>query len=286
MNAPSDYRARYGEWALVIGGSVGLGEALARELAQRGMNVAITARGKGKLVEAADRLRADFGIEVETIAADITDPDLLAVLLARLGGRQIDFLVFNAALEHGGQFIVQDLERHLANIQGNCIAPTIVTHHFAREMVARGRGGIVLCSSLAAAQGLYAWATYGASKAYENLLGQTLWYELGRKGVDATSFMIGSTYTPNFQRNQIARGSPFADSRTPEGLPEGTQVPQTPEDAAAVLFAQLDKEWLPMVYANPVDEGNAKKMAGLSLAERVKLAGDAAVANFGDELIA
>lgn len=280
MSGISEYRARYGQWALVIGGSMGLGEALARELARRGMNVAITARGAEKLEAAAQRLRADFGVEAKTIAADLSDPQVLDLLLAGMGGTPIDFLVYNAAAENGGEFIVQEVERHLANIQVNCVTPTVMVHHFAREMAARGRGGVVICSSLAAAQGLYAWSSYSGSKAYQNLLAQTLWYELAPRGVDVTSFMIGSTYTPNFQHNQKLRETPFAETRTPEGLPEGAQVPQDPEDAARVLFAQLDREWLPMVYANPRDEENAARLAALPLAERVTLTSDAVRKSF------
>jgi short-subunit dehydrogenase len=280
MGAVADYNARYGPWAMVIGGSVGLGEALARELARRGMNVVITARGQDKLDLAAKRIRADFGVEAKTIAADLSDPAILDLLLAGLAGTEVDFLIYNAALEHGGEFIVQDMDRHLANIHVNCTVPTVLVHHFARRMAARGRGGIVISSSLAAAQGLYAWSSYSASKAYENLLAQTLWYELRPKGVDVTSFMIGSTYTPNFQHNQKVRQTPFAESRTPADLPEGTQVPQDPQDAAQGLFAQLDKEWLPMVYANPRDEENARRLAALTLAERVTLTSDAVRRSF------
>ncbi|MCB2046914.1 MAG: SDR family NAD(P)-dependent oxidoreductase [Novosphingobium sp.] len=280
MDEGIDYKARYGDWAMVVGASYGLGEALARELARRGMNVVITARGHDKLALAASRIRDDFRVDVKTVAADLSDPGVLDVILAGLGGTEIDFLIFNAALEHGGEFIVQDVERHLANIQVNCVAPTVVVHHFARRMAERGRGGVVISSSLAAAQGLYAWSSYGASKSYENLLGQALWFELKRKGVDAATFMIGSTYTPSFQRNQKLRQTPFAETRTPEGLPEGTPVPQDPEEAAANLFAQLDKEWLPLIYANPRDEENAGKMAALTLAERITLSSEAVVRSF------
>ena len=274
MSSIADYKARYGDWALVVGASYGLGEALARDLARRGMNVVITARGKDKLKTAAARMREDFGIEVKAIAADLSDPDLLDVMLKGLGGTQIDFMIYNAAIENGGEFVVQDLDRHMANIQVNAIAPTILVHHFARGMAERGKGGIVVCTSMAAAQGLYAWISYGGSKSYEMLLGQGLWYEMKKYGVDATAFMIGSTYTPSFQRNQKLRKTPFAETRTPEGLPEGTPVPQDPEDAAAHLFVQLDKEWLPMVWANPKDEANAQLMAQRTLAERITLSSD------------
>jgi short-subunit dehydrogenase len=269
-----DYKSEYGDWALVVGASEGLGEALARDLAARGMNVAMVARGEAKLCAAAGRVASAFGVETLPIAADLAAPDVLDAIRAGLGGREIGFLIYNCAAEFGGEFLEQGLDRHMANIQVNCVAPTVLLHHFAGEMVRRKCGGIVVSSSLAGAQGLYAWVTYGASKAYEMILGEGLWYELQHHGVKAASFMIGSTYTPNFQKNQVERNTLFARSRTPENLPKGVEPPQDPADASAHLFAQLDKEWIPLIYANPKDEAAAKRNAQMSRAERIRMMSD------------
>jgi short-subunit dehydrogenase len=269
-----DYKSKYGAWALVIGASEGLGEAMAMDLARRGMNIAMVARGEAKLRAAAERVASACGVETLAIPADLAAPDVLETLQRGLAGREVGFLVYNCAAEHGGEFLEQELERHLANIQVNCVAPTVVVHHFGREMVGRGRGAIVVCSSLAAVQGLYAWVTYGASKAYEMILGEGLWYELQHSGVDATAFMIGSTYTPNFQRNQVERGTLFARSRTPEDLPPGVEPPQDPVDASANLFAQIDREWIPQIYANPKDAEAAQRNAALPRAERIRMMSD------------
>jgi short-subunit dehydrogenase len=269
-----DYKSIYGGWALVIGASEGLGEAMARDLAQRGMNVAMVARGEAKLRGAADRVASAFGVETLPIAADLADPNVLDVIRGGLGGREIGFLIYNCAAEFGGEFLDQALDRHLTNIQVNCVAPTVVLHHFAGEMTQRGRGGIVAVSSLAGVQGLYAWVTYGASKAYEMILGEGLWYELQHQGVNATAFMVGSTYTPNFQRNQVERNTLFAKSRTPDDLPSGIEPPQDPVDASAHLFAQIDREWLPQIYANPNDAEAALRYAALPRADRIRMMSD------------
>jgi uncharacterized protein len=269
MPMPRDYKSAYGDWSLVIGASEGLGEALANGLAGRGMNVAMVARGEARLRAAAGRVAEAHGVETLPIVADLARADVLDTLLAGLGGRPVGFVIFNAAAEFDGEFIKQDLERHLAQIQVNCIAPTVVMHHFGREMVAAGRGGLVLCSSLASAQGLYNWVSYGATKAFMHILGEGLWYELKDAGVDATTLMVGSTYTPNFQKSQAARNAPFARSRTPENLPDNVPVPQTPEDAAHHLFAQIDEEWLPLIYANPADAERASRKANVSRAELI-----------------
>ena len=184
-------------------------------------------------------------------------------------------MVYNCAAEPEGEFLKQDLSAHLNNIAVNCTAPTVLVHHFGARMVERGKGGIVLCSSLAADQGIYRWASYGAAKAYEMILGEGLWDELSDYGVDATSLMIGSTYTPNFQRGQREKQTPFADSRTPGNLPEGIPIPQSPEEAAETLFRQIDGAWLPRIYANPRDEERAKTLSQMSRAEIVKRMGGA-----------
>ncbi len=248
-----DYSEKYGKWALVLGGSEGLGRAAAMELAARGMNVALAARREGPLEDAAAKVRAAHGVETRIITLDLAADDVVEQIEAGMGGEDVSFLHFNAAAEPFGEFLDLEIDEHLFNIAVNINAVTRVVHHFGRAMKARGKGGIVISSSLAAAAGLYLWVSYGAAKAYDDILGQGLWYELQQHGVDACTFMIGTTWTESLQRTQKKLGGVFAESRTPDGLPEGMAIPQLPEEAVANLFAQCDKEWLPVVFANPED---------------------------------
>jgi short-subunit dehydrogenase len=267
-----DYAERYGKWALVLGGSEGLGRATALDLAKRGMNVAVAARREGPLKEAAALIAERHGVQTKYFQLDLSSDNVVAEIEAGMGGEDVSFIVYNAATEPYGEFIDIDLDTHLTNIAVNVVAPTRIAHHFGRKMAERGRGGIVICGSLASAQGLYMWTGYGASKAYEDILGQGLWYELGRRGVGACTLMIGTTWTDNFQRTQQRLGGVFADGRTPDRLPEGMALPQLPEDASANLFNQIDKEWLPVIYANPEDEARMKLGAAVPLADRIRMA--------------
>ena len=248
-----DYASKYGPWALVLGGSEGLGRAAAMELAARGMNVAIAARRLGPLEDAAAAVRDAYGVETKVIQIDLAAEDVVQQIETGMGGEDVSFLHYNAAAEPFGEFLELDLDEHLFNIDVNIISVTRVVHHFGRSMKKRGKGGIVISSSLAAAAGLYLWVSYGAAKAYDDILGQGLWYELQEHGVDACTFMIGTTWTESLQRTQKRLGGVFAETRTPEGLPEGMAIPQLPEEAVANLFTQCDKEWLPVIFANPDD---------------------------------
>ena len=162
----------------------------------------------------------------------------------------------------------------MTNIAVNVTAVTRIVHRFGRGMVARKRGGIVLCCSLASVAGLYLWVAYGAAKAYMNIVGEGLWYELQQHGVDACSFMIGTTWTDNFQRTQERLGGVYAKGRTPEGLPPGMPIPQLPEDAAANLFAQFDRGWLPVIFANPADETRFAAMVAAPKADVIRMAAE------------
>ena len=265
---------RFGPWALVMGGSEGLGFALAGELARRGMNLILAARRPDVLEAAAAQLRTVAGVEVRTLRCDAGNPDIVGIVERAIDGLEIGFLIYNCAAEHGGEFLSLSTAEHLDNIAVNCVAPTLLVHALGRRMIERRRGGVVICSSLAAMQGLYRWVSYGAAKSYEMLLGEGLWDELGMHGVDACTFMIGSTYTPNFIKGQVARGTIYAKGRVPENAPPGLQLPQLPEEAAANLFAVLDGKWPPMVFANPLDEARHARTKHEDRAVVIKRMGD------------
>lgn len=270
-----NYREKYGEWALVLGGSEGLGRATAMDLAARGMNVALAARRQGPLDEAARLIADAHGVQTRTIRLDLADANVVDVIEQGMGGDEVGFIVYNAAAEPYGEFIDIPLDEHMFNIAVNVITPTRVVHHFGRKMVERGRGGIVLCSSLACAMGLRMWVGYGAAKGYENTLGEGLWDELGERGVGACSFMIGTTYTDSFIRTQEKLGGIYARVKSFDELPEGFMVPQLPQDASANLFAQIDREWLPVIYANPEDEARGLLTRDIPRKDLIKMAGEA-----------
>lgn len=206
---------RYGPWALVAGASEGLGAAFARALAERGFKLLLLAR-RGEALEAvAGPLRAST--EVRTAVVELGAADLAETLAALTGGIEVGLCVYNAAFSQIGPFLEQPLADHLRTVDVNCRGPIVVSRVLGEAMVRRGRGAIVLMSSLTAFWGSPYVASYGASKAFNLSLAEALWYELGPQGVDVLVCCAGATSTPGFLRSSGAGGP---RSMTPEAVAE------------------------------------------------------------------
>ena len=194
----NDFRERYGPYALVAGASVGLGEAFARRLAERGLNLVLIARRQDALEQLAADLRTRHAIEVRTLAADLGQADLRGLIERATDGLTIGLLVYNAAYSVIGPFIDHSLDEQLRVLEVNCRGPLVFSHLLGKAMAERGRGGIVLMSSMAGSQGGPWLATYAASKAFNLVLAEGLWDEMEERGVDVVACRAGATRTPGY----------------------------------------------------------------------------------------
>ncbi len=196
------FAARYGPWALVAGASEGIGAAFARRIAERGVNLALLARNPGPLDALAADLRATTDVEVRTATVDLTSPTVLDDLASLTDGLEVGLLVYNAGAVHSVKFFVdRPVEDALQLVDLNCRGPVLLVHQLGRAMAARGRGGIVLMTSMSAAAGGAYVATYSATKAFDLVLAEALWMELGQRGVDVLSVVAGLTDTPAMRRS-------------------------------------------------------------------------------------
>jgi len=188
----------YGPWALIAGASDGLGAEFARQLAHKGLNLILIARRVELLTKFSKELRSRHGIQVRPIVQDLAADDLLANIKKETGDIEIGMLVYNAAHSIIGAFLDQPLENHLATINVNCRAPLLLISELGLKMRARGRGGIILMSSMSGLQGSALVASYAASKAFNLILAESLWEELRSSGVDVLACCAGATRTPAY----------------------------------------------------------------------------------------
>ncbi|MCU0701351.1 MAG: SDR family NAD(P)-dependent oxidoreductase [Myxococcaceae bacterium] len=189
------FTARYGPTALVLGASEGLGAEFARQLAGRGLDVVLVARRADAL--AAIEAELSKQVKVRCVVADLATPGALATVAAATADLDVGLVVYNAALSPLGPFLSQSLGENLKAIDVNVRGPVAFAHHFGARLAARGRGGLVLLSSLTAFQGSPFVSTYGATKAFNLAFAEGLWFELKERGVDVLSVCAGATKTPN-----------------------------------------------------------------------------------------
>ena len=212
----SDFFINYGPRAVVLGGSKGIGKAFATRLAAMGFNLVLTARGRSELEAVAKALGDGHGVEVRTVCLDLQREDAVAKVLTVVAELDVGLMIYNAAFSEIRDFLQCDLDSHLRTLNVNCRGPLVFSYEFGKRMVERGRGGIVIMSSMAGWQGSGMLATYAASKAFDTVLGEGLWADLRRHGVDVLSFVAGATKTPTFLSTTPPEKQHRAFPRSPE----------------------------------------------------------------------
>lgn len=211
-----DFSERYGPWAIVAGASEGLGEAFAREIAARGVNVVLVARREEVVRALAEDVARTSGVETTAIAADLSDRNGLQTIIDQTAALDVGLLVYNAGQSFIGPYWETTVDDHLKEIDVNVRGPMVLGHAIGGRMRARRRGGIVLMSSLAGFQGSALVSNYAATKAYNTVLGEGLWEESRGSGVDALVCCAGATTTPNYQRSAPSQGAGMVPLQTPE----------------------------------------------------------------------
>jgi short-subunit dehydrogenase len=191
---------KYGPWALVIGGSEGVGAAFARKLATAGFRLVLIARKPGPLEKLAAELRA-IGTDVRSLAADLSQPDVLEKVRGATDDIEIGLLIYNAGANNTrGMFVELPREVTQSVIAINVLGQADFARHYGALMCRRGRGGIILSGSLSGYLGSPTLAAYTASKAFSRIFTEALWAECKPRGVDVLHLNIGFTATPAMER--------------------------------------------------------------------------------------
>lgn len=230
VQSSTQFKEKYGPWALIVGGSEGIGGAYASVLAKRGLNIALVARRPELLESKANELERQFGVKTRTIELDLAGPQLLDVVHKKTEDIEIGFLVYNAALASVGAFFNSTLEGELTRLDINCRGPLSLTDHFGRKMIERKRGGIIQMSSGAGLRGAPYYSHYAATKAYNIVLAESLWYEFRPYNVDVLACIAGLTSSPGLK-----------GSMEEEGTAKGSFV-MTPEQVAKEALSVLGKQ--------------------------------------------
>jgi short-subunit dehydrogenase len=215
------FAEQYGPWALIAGGSEGVGESFAEKLAARGVNVVLVARKPEPLEALAGRIRADFAVDVRTLALDLTAEGMLESIRTVTDDIDVGLLIYNAgSVSQFSPFLDDSLHGGLRMVRLGVVAPTMLAHHFGARMRAHKRGGMIFVGSMAGYAGAPDEVVYSAGKAYSRMLAEGLWYELKPDNIHVLGLILGLTRTPAMDRLGLAMDNPEFVPDEPDAVAE------------------------------------------------------------------
>ncbi len=185
--------------ALITGGASGLGFELALLFAKDSYNLILVDINAEKLEEAKQHIESSFSVEVQIMAKDLSQINISAEIISKLGNTQIDALVNNAGFGVFGAFHESDWERQAQMLNLHVLTTTHLTKLMVEGMVKRGSGKILNLSSLAAFQPGPLMTLYYATKGYILSFSEGIANELKGTGVTVTALCPGPTKT-SFQQ--------------------------------------------------------------------------------------
>ena len=183
-----------GKNVLITGASSGIGLAMAKDFANRGANLILTARSEDKVMQLAKDLSGK-DIRTHVFIEDISLPNSAQKLFNQVNAAEleVDVLVNNAGYGRWGNFDECPMEDYENMVHLNVTSLTELSYLFVDQMVKRGSGGIINVASTAAFFPIPYSAVYAATKAYVLSLSEALNFEYSKKGVHVMAVCPGAT---------------------------------------------------------------------------------------------
>ncbi|WP_022824479.1 SDR family NAD(P)-dependent oxidoreductase [Hymenobacter norwichensis] len=201
------------KYALITGGTSGIGYELAKLFAQDHYNLVLVARNQQELDSAAAKFRQQYGVQVETIAKDLFQRqapfDVYDEIKAK--GIQIEALVNDAGQGQYGEFVETDINRELDIIQLNIGAYVTFTKLYLKEMIARGAGKILQVSSIGGELPGPLQSVYHGTKAFVTSFTEAVREEVKDSGVLITALLPGVTDTDFFNKADMTQSKLVAE---------------------------------------------------------------------------
>ena len=206
---------KYGPWAVIAGGSEGVGAEFARMLAEEGFNLVLIARKPGPLAGTAQMCR-DLGVQVRAVCVDLLDPTAVAQIADASTEVEVGLLIYNAGASTCNEpFLEADLADFQKVVDLNVTRMMDMVQLFGRPMTARRRGGIMIVGSLSGYVGAQRHSVYAGAKAFSRMFAESLWLEMREHNVDVLELVLGVTRTPAMERIGLNFDAPGMLVNTP-----------------------------------------------------------------------
>ena len=234
VGPPAEFKRRYGEWAVVVGASVGLGKATVVEAARRGLHVVALARSKDALEKLRAEVQKEFPkIKVETEVVDIADVERTGMAIRNIvadKSKTVGLLAYVAAVSSPGEFALHDPAIYDKLVDANVKSLVRTLREVVPGMKERKRGGVMVLSSMAGVLGQAMVSVYAGTKSFQRAFVEALAYELKPHNVDVICPIVGPTRTDAYMQTM---SKDFRDSIS--------FVEQDPEDVVVESFRMLGR---------------------------------------------
>ena len=207
--------------ALITGSTGGLGTCFANIHAQTGGDLVLVGRSQKKLDDQAETLKKEYGIQVHTIAVDLSSPDAAQIIYdtCRKNSWEIDYLINNAGFGGQGDFARErTMDQDMSMIAVNIETPTRLCKLFLPDFIKRGSGKVLNVSSTAATMPGPLQAVYYATKSYVTSWSNSLWRELKGTGVTVTCLMPGAMQTGFANAGGLSDTKLFSNAVKPDNV--------------------------------------------------------------------
>lgn len=246
---------KYGPWAVITGASEGIGYAFAERLAERGMNLVLVARRADRLNVLADELRMRCGIAVLTLPLDLSTAAGINELTTATANIDAGLIVASAGYGTSGPLLQSNLIQERNMLDLNCYAVLAQCVLFGERLSKRGKGGLILLSSLVGWQGVPLSAHYAATKAYVQSLAEALRIELRSHNVDVLASAPGPVHSGFAARANMVMGaavSPDAVARASISAlgRQGTVIPGAFSKLLTYSLAPLPRRFRSLILAS------------------------------------
>jgi short-subunit dehydrogenase len=198
---------RYGEWALVAGAAEGIGEAFTMALAKKGMNLVMVDFNAEAMHILAARMKKSYPVKIIEIEQDLSEKEAWLNCMNAIRDMDCRLMIYTPAYSKIKGFLSNSPDELDKYIDLNARTPIHLVHAFISSVNDKKPAGIILMSSLAGLIGPPYSAPYAATKAFNIILGESLYSEFRQIGIDITVCCAGQTSTPTYLSSNPSAGN-------------------------------------------------------------------------------
>ncbi|MBM3071268.1 SDR family oxidoreductase [Enterobacter sp. RHBSTW-00994] len=216
--------------ALITGASSGIGAVYADRLAARGYNLVLVARREARLKALAEQLSGQYGVEIQTLTADLSDENGIRVVEEKLrSDTRIDTLVNNAGTAQMAPFLAGDIAQHQAINTLNTTALMRLTYAILPRLAQNDSGTVINIASVLSLHARAGSALYSATKAWVFNFTRGLQEEFADRHVRIQAVLPAATATEIWDLSGVSVND----------LPEGSVM--TTDNLVDAALAGLDQ---------------------------------------------